>query len=745
MKKWNKFDLSFDFEHDRLILSVNDHHYIEERTGLGKESTFKFLWGVNDFPNYATSDCPPLKLRNIRLFTEEKTKNFWPLNEISGNIARDTIGGQTANIENPLWIRSLHRNWNFQQGFNVNGAASVAFNAKKEILYIVADDSLWEYNVGTSQLKSTAYKSGKLGLLPSNESFYDTKNQTLYNYYIDKQQKQVNTYDFNTASWNNNYHFSLVLTDYWQTNNFFSIADTSLYIVGGYGQLTYKNVINRFHVPGKDWEQVNPKGAYYWPRYLAAAGTTDNGATAYFIGGYGSYNGQQMLNPKNLYDLMRFDVRTHTFSKIYELKPPKEDFVFANSMVIDEKKKTFSALVYPNYHYNSHLQLLIGNLNSPEYRLAGSEISYSFHDTHSFSNLYYSPNSQRLVAITLLRSEKNNQTTVRIYTLLYPPDLTENETEMAALSGWGIGRVLSIASIAVALCGMVVYYRKKRSLRQATQSTADNLRGKSDPYPIYPSHAIFTENHPVQLKNAIYLFGDLQFFDSEGNDLIKHFTSLIKELFLVVIIYTLRSGRGISPEKLIELLWADKSEDSAKNNRSANISKLKSILQQTGNISLSKESGNWKINIDHTLIYSDYYIYQQITANRKVLSREKIDLLIEIAERGSFLANVEYPWLDTIKSDISNEIVDILLEYAGRARLETEAEFLVKLASCVFSFDSVNEEAMVIKCKSLAYLGKHSLAKSTFEIFLKEFRTLYGEEFKKNFHVILESSLVQSS
>ena len=41
---------------------------------------------------------------------------------------------------------------------------------------------------------------------------------------------------------------------------------------------------------------------------------------------------------------------------------------------------------------------------------------------------------------------------------------------------------------------------------------------------------------------------------------------------------------------------------------------------------------------------------------------------------------------------------------------------------------------MAIKCKVLSALGKHSLAKETFESFSKEYKILYDEEFKKTFH-----------
>jgi hypothetical protein len=45
---------------------------------------------------------------------------------------------------------------------------------------------------------------------------------------------------------------------------------------------------------------------------------------------------------------------------------------------------------------------------------------------------------------------------------------------------------------------------------------------------------------------------------------------------------------------------------------------------------------------------------------------------------------------------------------------------------------------MMLKCKALVYLGKHSLAKRAFENFRKEYKILYGEEFGKDFPAILE-------
>jgi DNA-binding SARP family transcriptional activator len=229
----------------------------------------------------------------------------------------------------------------------------------------------------------------------------------------------------------------------------------------------------------------------------------------------------------------------------------------------------------------------------------------------------------------------------------------------------------------------------------------------------------------------------LQVFDADGVDITKYFTPLIKELFLVVLLYSIRWGRGLSSEKLNEILWYDKSAKSARNNRSVNIAKLKALLDKMSYCHLSKDTGYWKIDIDYNHMYVDYHNYLNIVKDKKDLDIEKIKCLSAITHRGNFLSNIEYEWLDTFKSEISNEVIDTYLHFAHSGSTN-DPEFLIELANFIFSFDPVNEEAMVIKCKALSALGKHSLAKNTFETFIKEYKVIYDEEFKKDFHSVLE-------
>ncbi|BBE20396.1 hypothetical protein AQPE_4588 [Aquipluma nitroreducens] len=100
--------------------------------------------------------------------------------------------------------------------------------------------------------------------------------------------------------------------------------------------------------------------------------------------------------------------------------------------------------------------------------------------------------------------------------------------------------------------------------------------------------------------------------------------------------------------------------------------------------------------------------------------------------------NANYEWLDDFKSDVSDKIVDTLVAYAEKCDLKTDAEFIVHLADCIFNFDRSNEDAIILKCKAEYCLGKHSLGKLTYEKFIKEYKQLYNEEYKRSFNELIK-------
>jgi len=724
---WNRLKLIIDYKDDKITMRSGRESFSESGVHLQKCSSYKLLFGANNYLKFQTTDLPPLKMRDVNVLKDGTLQYNWPLNEWEGNVANETINQNNGIVTNPLWIKARHRNWQLEKEFTVPADASLAFDAANETVYIITQDSLVTFSVNnTPQLKSTAYSSGRQSLVPGDQALFN--NGKLYYLYID--QKAIATYDFNGRKWDK--AFKNAATDNGHFNKFFSRDDNSIYTIGGYGQLVYKDSVKRYNVVTNTWESVKVKGDTFTPRYLAGLGTNATGDTAYVIGGFGSASGQQIVNPQNLYDMMRFSVKDRTFKKLFTLNIKDEDFVFANSLVINEKNRSYYGLIFPQHKFNSTLQLIKGSLDRNSYELVGDTIPYKFHDIPSFADLCYLPHSGKFLAVTLFREA--DQTRIKIYSLLDPPEPVA-ETLIASKSG----KYILWAAIACVLVigSLVVYYRRKK-----TKAPGPLQRPAAEPQVIHSEGLaeMAVEGDPVRAsnKNTIFLFGDLQVFTPDGNEITKYFTPLLKELFLLIVLYSIKLDRGVSSEKLNEILWFDKSEKSARNNRSVNIAKLKSLLDKMDGCHLSKDTGYWKIEIDYSKIMVDYHNYLNIVSNKSKLNKQKIIQLTHITQRGNFLSNIEYEWLDAFKSEVSNEITDSYISFANSIQIADDPEFLIKLANDIFYFDPVNEDAMIIKCKALAHIGKHSLAKQTFESFNKEYKVIYGEPFSRDFNSILE-------
>ena len=226
--------------------------------------------------------------------------------------------------------------------------------------------------------------------------------------------------------------------------------------------------------------------------------------------------------------------------------------------------------------------------------------------------------------------------------------------------------------------------------------------------------------------------------DRTGYDITKAFTPLLKELFLLLALNSIGKHRGVPSQKLNEILWPDKSERDAGNNRSVNITKLRNLLEKVGFCSLSKESGYWKIEFDFSQLYVDYEGYSAIIEDKVPLTKQTIIELGKITKQGSFLQNTEYPWLDDFKADISNKLINTFLKYVDTLPISEDPEFLIQITNFIFDYDPVNEDAIILKCKALALMGKHTLAKNTFEKFVRDYKAIYGEDYEQSFSTIID-------
>lgn len=289
------------------------------------------------------------------------------------------------------------------------------------------------------------------------------------------------------------------------------------------------------------------------------------------------------------------------------------------------------------------------------------------------------------------------------------------------LSAWYWFLLIVVVDMAIFLG---VHWRRKRQKRLKDSNRIEVLS------------SFRKESGAVQLPrcNAVYLFGGLQVFDKDGEEVSQHFSPLLRELFVLLILRS--AGTGISSDELTAVLWFDKEDVSAKNNRAVNFSKLRTLLEHVGGCTLTKVSGNWRLQFDK-LAFVDYYELLPEKLSQENLTAERIKIIGALIGKGGLLNECDYLWLDSFKSQIADSLIDSLLKYA--TLLDEHEAYDTKLLICdiVFRFDSVNEAALRLKCITYMSMHRQYMAKTTYEHFCREYKSLYDEPFKCTFNSII--------
>lgn len=273
---------------------------------------------------------------------------------------------------------------------------------------------------------------------------------------------------------------------------------------------------------------------------------------------------------------------------------------------------------------------------------------------------------------------------------------------------------------------IVVHYRRKRQrlMHEREQQS---------------SEALVDRNSTVRFpqRNAIYLFGDMRILDNDGQEVSCRFSPLLRELFLILLFKTPEGG--ISSKTLTEMLWLDKDESSAKNNRSVNLHKLRTLLAGVGNCSIERKGGKWQILFDDNT-YIDYYecIGDRLQPDR--LNADTVSILSAMTARGGLLPSSDYLWLDPYKSSVSDNLIGTLLRYA--AGLGDNDGYGTRLQVCdiVSRFDPVNEFALKLRCLTYLSMNRQYMARRAYDQFVRVYREMYGEDFSQSYSSIISRS-----
>ena len=239
-------------------------------------------------------------------------------------------------------------------------------------------------------------------------------------------------------------------------------------------------------------------------------------------------------------------------------------------------------------------------------------------------------------------------------------------------------------------------------------------------------------------KNFVQLFGNFRALDRNGEDITAQFTPKIKQLFLLILVYSQHNKKGISTKELSQILWSDLSYQNAKNSRGVTIRKLRIILKQLDEVEVLFNVDCWTIRFTKT-VYCDYVECLKLMNENKDKSPTFYLDFYRIIRSGEVFKGESHEWLDDHKGSVGNNIVDVLLKFIHKMDIENDHELILKLSDRILITDPVNDQALSFKLRALVIQNNLNTAKFTYEKFAALYEELYNEKLELTFDDLLKS------
>ena len=241
---------------------------------------------------------------------------------------------------------------------------------------------------------------------------------------------------------------------------------------------------------------------------------------------------------------------------------------------------------------------------------------------------------------------------------------------------------------------------------------------------------------------SIHLLGNFQLVNGHGNEITKNFTPTTTQLFLLFLISTIKSGHGITSAEIRKILWFDKDDDSARNNRNVYVNKLRTILKSIAEIKVVNQNGYWTIQSEKT-VFCDYeraMVLIKMLQTGKKFNKKLLDELVDIALRGTLLPFVQQTeWLEPFQTDYTNRLIECLMQHSLHDELKNDLLLQLKIADVILLHDNTDEDAIRLKCKALFRSGRKIQALQTFNKFSADYENLLGAKHNLVFDELVKS------
>lgn len=738
---WHKIELNIQLRKGIFSLEFDNRTYKSEVASFDRFQRMTLTFGACNVAPYIATDVPAMAIRNIRILdNEDKVIANWLLDESEGNFARNLTGGEVGQVENPIWLINDHYFWRLRESFVTAGYANFVKAKNNSKLSIIGSQKRIVYDITQESLKEEKFINANPNAKTLNRCVLNKYTSSLFS--LGENLDKVAKYKLKTNSWKKLRSFSNEKPND-NSTLFSSPVSTDFFAFGGYSNYTYSNDFFRFNPKQRKWKKLQLKGDFVAPRHYTSLAASENDSCFFLFGGYGNRSGQQELGSQCLFDLYYLNAISGEVKQIWNDEENTDNYIPTDQCIVDEKEESLYALSFHPFLNSTLLRLFKVSLNAPVHTTVSDTIHFDFNESQSRARLFYNNETQEFVA-AVAEKMKNDSSLVRLYTLTYPPvsekNITEsfdsvfNNTEKYPVA-------IYLVVLAVLLMAAWTFMWLLKRVMKSNTGVPDLLNRKEhffvDDRKAYSKEEL-KKNAAAPLQNYLQLLGEFKAIDRDGNDITKLFTPKIQQLFLFILVNNIERQSGVTSKFIDQHIWPFHTSQSAKNNRSVNIRKLRNVLDLIDGISLDYTDGLWKVSFQKSSLCDLLFLLKFMSKSRAKLKYSSLEKRLSRLSKGGVALIIKEDWYEKFVASVTSQVHEFLFDMIGKIDIDSYPGVTRKISKTILKMESLNEDALKIQMLSLIKLKKHSQANNVFDSFCRDYEKLYGEVFDTSFKKFIQ-------
>ncbi len=674
------------------------------------------------FGQQAHRDVAPVDIRDIRIYVNGRQQFYWPLKEHNGDISLDSVHGVEAKAKNPSWIVDEHRRMKLRYSLSTSEQIQTAFDPETERLYIVGDSTVTTVSLAdTVAAVQRSISRGFRVMRESNNLFYMPHGRLMS---LNLGSRRIAWCDLESFRWDCD-----TFNDDGATygGHTWAFENGVGYAFGGYGFHNYNNTMFIVDTVADSIMEVQLSPLPH-PRNASSMAIVGN--KLYIFGGHGNESGHQELPSRYYYDLYEYDLTTFAGEKLWEFDTVDYEFICTQTMIYEPDTDSF---IIGTTRYGG--QMIRISRTDPGFVDVTFPLALSMSMRDIVLQLFYS-NHNGTYYFVIDRWMVDMSHELSVYSVKAPLEAIPAKKAVGdKLIGnrWHLPVIIVCSLLFLIIVAIVIMRRRRKCTFEHVESDLVASVASSD-----KEHSVFVSELPG--SPTISLIGNFNVVGKFGEDITSRFSGKMRDLFVFMILMSKRSPKGVAVNDIDETIWKDMEPQPARNNRNVYIRRLRTVLQEVGDVSIVSDDKYYKIKFNGVSDDVDiaFGIMDAVSGSNGGYNPEEVwEKVRPYLMKGQLLANIRASWADSFKADFSQRCINFLSELIkSHNGYAMSKDVLLEIADAMFMHDELSEDALKLKCNVLCSRHMSSMAMTVYDNFCKSYFKYMGEKYLRTFQQI---------